>query len=1116
MQKLAELCVRRPVLASVLILILVVVGAAGFFRLGVDRFPQVDLPTVSINTSLPGAAPETVETEVTDKIEQAVNTIAGVDELRSSSTQGSSSVTVTFTLETNIDVATQEVRDQIALIQNQLPLNIQPPVVRRFDPNQTPILAIVISGKKSVGDLTDYANQTLEPLIETAGGVGQVQLRGDRARQINIYLDAFKMRSYNITTPDVVNALTAQNVEVPGGNVEQSAQTLTLRTLSRFTNPSQFNSVLLLSGNGQQVHLSDIARVEDGLADEVTGSEFNGKRAVQLVVYKQSGTNTLEVIQAVTQKLAMASKTAPAGVQLTAVRSQQDFIQAAVHAVEEHLILGSVLASLVVLLFLWNWRSTLISSIAIPTSIVSTFGLMWAMGFTLNVITLLALTLAVGIVIDDAIVVLENIYRLMEEKNLPPIQAAIEGTREIGFAVLATTLSLIAVFLPVAFMNGIVGRFLASFGLTMSFAILVSLLVSFTLTPMLTARWLGKKKKNAASSTGNVAVIVPTNTDLAPANAGSEALLTSHNAHGSSHDAQDSTRARGFYSYIDRFYTMLLKWSMANRLVIAIVCGGVLFSIPILWKMLPYNFLPDEDESQFQITIELPPGTSLDVTRKAVRKIDAQIRKSHDVQYTLMTVGAAGFGSGTTNQANIFVGLKPIEQRNLSQTDIVQKMRRSLRKPAANLGMTTFRVSPINSFSVLSGGGRGGGNISYVLSGNDLDALQKIAQKAIAQINKIPGVADATTSYEAGAPEVQVAINRDEAGDAGVSPLVVANTLNYLVGGQKVTDYLEGGYEYEVHIRAAAPFRTDPSGIGQMTVPANPSITATTSSGTSSTGNASGGSSSSVPLNQVVDFKRSTGPSQIDRYNRRRQITISANVVPGASEANIGRGIETVFRNLKLDPSYTLTPSGTSREQQRTNAAFIQALTLSFIFMYLILAAQFESWLHPVTILLTLPLTVPFALISLLIFGQSLNIFSLLGVLVLFGVVKKNAILQIDHTNQLRDKGMNRLDAIVAANRDRLRPILMTTLAFVAGMIPLVFSHGAGSGTNRAIGTVIFGGQILSLLLTLLAVPVIYSLFDDAAHSVSSIRQRFGWENEPVQEPLSPTTAQMQTMKEST
>lgn len=601
MQKLAELCVRRPVFATVLILILVVVGTFSFFRLGIDRFPQVDLPTVSVSASLPGAAPETVETEVTDKIEEAVNTIAGVEELRSSSSEGQSSVSVTFSLDTDIDVATQEVRDRIGLVQGRLPEDVEPPTVRRFDPNQTPILAIAVSGDKSIGELTQYADKTLRPQIENAGGVGEVQLRGDRARQINIKLDALQMRAYDLTVPAVVAALQEQNAEIPGGRIEQKAETLTLRTRGRIQKVSDFNRVLVLSGNGRQVRLSDIAKIEDGLADEGTGSEYNGRRAVQLAIYKQSGTNTLTVIEAVRQRMETVRATLPSGLELNVVRSQDDFIKAAVHSVEEHLIVGSILASLVVLAFLWNWRSTLISSIAIPTSIIATFGLMYALGLTLNVITLLALTLAVGIVIDDAIVVLENIYRLMEERDLPPLQAAIEGTREIGFAVLATTLSLVAVFLPVAFMSGIVGRFLASFGLTMSFAILVSLLVSFTLTPMLTARWLGKKKPtDETSSTRSV--------ETAP--------RTSH----------DSSRDKGFYGVIDRVYTAMLRWSMAHRWAIVLVCALALASIPTLWKALPYNFLPEEDESQFQISIETPAGSNLETTRRAVRALDSTLR----------------------------------------------------------------------------------------------------------------------------------------------------------------------------------------------------------------------------------------------------------------------------------------------------------------------------------------------------------------------------------------------------------------------------------------------------------------------------------------------------------
>jgi len=1052
MQKLAELCVRRPVFASVLILLLIVIGGTGFFQLGVDRFPQVDLPTVSVSASLPGAAPETVETELTDKLEEAVNTIAGIDELRSSSREGSASVRITFNLETDIDVATQEVRDRIASAQRNLPDAVDPPTVRRFDPNQIPIMAIAVSGDRPISELTEYVDKTLRRLVENAGGVGEVQMRGDRLRQINVYPDANLMRSYDVTVPDLISALQEQNSEVPGGRVEQEEQTLTLRTLGRLESVEAFNRILVRAGNGYQVRLSDVARVEDGLAVESTTSEYNGKLAVQLAVYKQSGTNTLEVIQNVKDRIDTAKETAPGDLQINVVRSQDDFIKAAVHAVEEHLILGSFLASLVVLFFLWNWRSTLISSIAIPTSIIATFGLMWAMGFTLNVITLLALTLAVGIVIDDAIVVLENIYRMMEEEGLPPLQAAIEGTNEIGFAVLATTLSLVAVFLPVAFMEGIVGRFLASFGLTMSFAIMVSLLVSFTLTPMLTARWLGKgmkHKKVAEDGSGEPAEVT--------------AAKVSHH---------DSSREKGFYGIIDRVYTVMLKWSMAHRWVVVLVCFGVLGSIPVLWNMLPYNFLPDEDESQFQISMEAPLGTSLSVMRNKAQQIDAEIRKIPEVNYTVLVSGGSVYGGGgSENEANIYVSLKDVREREVTQDEIIQKVRKDVGGKGRAMGLQ-LRASPITSLGIIGGGG--GGRIQYILSGPELSVLQEASEKAVEKIEKIPGVADADTSLELGQPEVSVKIDRDLAGELGVRPSLLASTLRYLVGGEQVTDYVEGGEQYEVHIRSSEEFRIDETGIAQMAVPASPIAEpgATTANSTAMR---------SVPLDQLVKFERSTGPSSIERYNRRRQITLSANVEPGASEAAIGASVEQIVNNLGLDPNYTVSAAGSSREQQRTNAAFMLALMMSIIFMYLILAAQFESWLHPVTILLSLPLTMPFALISLWLFGLSLNIFSLLGVLVLFGVVKKNAILQIDRTNQLREAGMSRYDAIIEANRDRLRPILMTTLAFVAGMIPLVFSKGAGAGTNKAIGTVIFGGQSLSLLLTLLAVPVVYSLFDDVA-----------------------------------
>lgn len=1064
MQKLSELCVLRPVLAWVLILIPLVVGLAGFLQLGVDRFPQVDLPTVSVSASLPGAAPETVETELTDKIEEAVNTIAGIEEMRSTSGEGNSSVRITFTLETNIDEATQEVRDRIARIQNSLPDDVDAPTVRRFDPNQIPVMAIVVSGDVPTGALTEYADKTLRRQVENAYGVGDVQLRGDRERQINILLDAYKMRAYGVTTPDVISALQAQNVEIPAGRIEQEKQNLTLRTLGRFKSPQDFNKVLLRSGGGRQVKLQDIARVEDGLSDEQSSATFNGKSAVQVAIYKQSGTNTLAVIEDVKKRLEELKPSVPQSINVDVVRSQDEFISAAVHSVEEHLILGSLLASLVVLVFLWNWRSTLIAAFAIPTSLIATFAVMWMMGFTLNVITLLALTLAVGIVIDDAIVVLENIYRFMEEKGLPPIEAAIEGTREIGFAVMATTLSLVAVFLPVAFMKGIVGRFLASFGLTMSAAILVSLFVAFTLTPMLTSRWLGKKRK--AGGGGMKAE------ESAPAQA-----LTASTHHSTS-------RNRGFYHAIDSTYTFLLEWSLKHRWVVVAVCAGVLLSIPVLLKTLPYNFLPEEDESQFQVSLKMPLGTSLEVTRELSQKLDAAVRQNKGVDYTLLNAGGSIYGGGGNfNQANIYVGLKPVGDRAQPQSEIIEEMRKKLGRKFGGPGIKV-RVSPLNSLNLIGGGG--GGRIQYILSGPDLDTLETGAKKAVDEMEKIPGVADADSSLDEGQPEVSLEIDRDLAGELGVNPAQIASSLRYLVGGNNVTNYVENGEQYEVHLRADPRYRTDELGIAQLSVPASPQSGGEAGSTPSAS---SERAPTSVPLGQLVKFKRTTGPSSIERYNRRRQITLTANVEPGASEAAIGAGVENVVENLGLGPDYRVSATGASREQQRTNQAFLIALGMSLVFMYLILAAQFESWVHPVTILLSLPLTVPFALLSLLLFGQSLNIFSQLGILVLFGVVKKNAILQIDHTNGLREKGMNRHDAIVAANRDRLRPILMTTLAFVAGMLPLVFSRGSGSGTNQAIGTVIFGGQTLSLLLTLLAVPVAYSLFDDLTNWLARRRK---------------------------
>ncbi len=1063
MQKLAEICIQRPVFASVLILILVVVGAAGFTRLGVDRFPQVDFPIVAITTVQPGASPASIETEVTDPIEEAVNSISGIEDLRSYSNEGISTVIVTFDLSKDINIAAQEVRDKVNLAEASLPKDIETPIIQKQDTDAQPIMGITLTGERSARDITEYADKTLRRRIESTPGVGNIEVLGGRGRQINVYLDAIKMQSYGLTVTDVTRALQSQNADIPGGRIDQGDRSLTLRTKGRLQSVQAFRDIQLKAQGGGSIMLADVATVEDGIEDANTVSELNGKPTIYLQISKQSGTNVVQVIDEVKSRLKeLQPDLKSKGFEVRVVNDQSDYIKASINAVEEHLIVGSILATLVVLIFLLNWRSTFISAIAIPASIIATFGVMWILGFTLNVLTLLALTLSVGIVIDDAIIVLENIYRHMEEYGKNPFQAAVDGTKEIGLAVLATTLSLVAVFLPVAFMSGIVGRFMNSFGVTMSAAILVSLLVAFTLTPTLSARMLkapAKKPIKDGAASGE---------------------------HGES---------KGFFGHIDRVYTGMLKWSLGHRWVIGLACVAAMVSIPFSAGPIPKGFLPDDDESQFEVSARAPEGTSLEATRDIARRIADDIRKQQEVDYTVITVGGAG-RNGARNNAKVFVRLKPIGERGetkggeRSQDDLITYTRSEI-MPQFAADQLRATVGPASGV----GGGPEGGDVSYTIAGPDLDVLEETANKMMASIRNLPNIVDVDSTLISGKPELSVEVNRPVAAQLGVEPQQIAQALNFLVGDNEVTNYQEGGEQYEVHVRAAEKYRSDQLGISLLTVPANPS----TADGGGQGGVGDLNTPNSVPISQVVRFASATGPATIQRLNRQREVTISANLLPGGDGQAAGAALKKAFDDQNLGPEYSAAPAGTSKEMAKAFGAFIAAFGLSIVFVYLILAAQFESWLHPITILLSLPLTVPFALFSILIFGGSLNIFSMLGILVLFGVVKKNSILQIDHTNQLRERGLPRNEAIIQANRDRLRPILMTTIAFVAGMLPLVISTGVGSGTNRAIGSVIFGGQMLSLLLTLLATPVAYSLFDDLSGFTARVRNRiFGGGKAPV------------------
>jgi HAE1 family hydrophobic/amphiphilic exporter-1 len=1026
MQKLAELCVRRPVFASVLVLSLVVIGAFSYGRLGVDRFPDIDLPFVSVSTRLVGAAPEEIETEITDKIEEAVNTISGIDQLISISSEGVSFVNVSFDLEKNGDVAAQEVRDRVNTVLGELPRDADPPIIQKIDPDAAPVLSIALAGTAPIREVTEFADKKLRRQLESILGVGQVRIVGGRPRQLNVVVDSSKLAGLGLTAAHVVSALQSQNVQIPGGRVEQGLRDMTLRTYGRVQSPAEFAQIPIASRDGTQVRVGDVARIEDSTADPETVATVDGKPTVILQVRKQSGTNTIDVVERVKARMEEVRPQLPPGFTMTVLRDQSAYIVSAVHSVQEHLVLGSVFAAGIVLLFLRRVRPTIIAAVAIPASLIATFATMAYMGFTLNIITLLALTLAVGIVIDDAVVVLENVFRHMEEKGMPPMKAAVEGVREIGLAVTATSFSLIAVFLPVAFMGGIVGRFMSSFGVTMSFAIAVSLLVAFTLTPMMSSRWLEQK-------------------DV---------------------EAEHTSRDKGFYPLVEGTYMKMLDWGMAHRWVVVVVMVLTFLSSIPLFRIANKNFLPQDDESQFDVVVRLPEGSSLSATEKVLASVADRIRLLPEVQTTLVTIGDDPQQSH--NLGTVYVRLKPVAEREAGQFEVMDQIRREVLPRYAGLQLRA-QVQPVQAF-----GSGSNADIQFWVGGPDLGRLGDASERLMASLRQVPGMVDVQSNLILGKPELGVHIDRAKAADLGVRVQDVASTLNALVGGQKVTDYYEGGHAYEVHVRAEEEFRSTQEGIAQAEVPA--------------------GDGRTVSVRDVVRLEPGTGPSLINRIARQRQVLITANVLPGFSAQTGMDALSAGAASLGLGSEYGWGFTGRSREQGKAGRNFLLALFLSIAFMYLILAAQFESWLHPITILLSLPLTVPFALLTIVALNESINIYSALGILVLFGIVKKNSILQVDHTNGLREQGMERAEAIRVANRDRLRPILMTTLAFVAGMVPLVASSGTGAATNRAIGSVIMGGQMLSLLLTLIGTPVMYSIFDDwsQARLLSRVRALVG------------------------
>src|SRR6267378_2711234 len=1026
-----------------IVLSLVVVGSASYFKLGVDRFPSVDLPTVSVRTNLPGASPEEMETLVSQPIEEVVNTVDGIDNLRSVSVQGNSIIVATFNLNRDIDTAAQDVRDRVSTVVRNLPPDAKPPVVAKFNNDSTPVVTIALSGQRSIRELTEYADKIVKVQLERAGGVGAVDVNGGLDRAINVWIDAERLAAYKIPITQVRDALQRQNADVPGGNVETGKRELVLRTLGRYTDPREMEDLVVTNINGSPVRIRDIGRVEDGTKEQRSIARLNGTPTVTLEVQRQSGANTVEVIHNVQTQMAHVAAQLPADVKMEVIRDQERYIGAALHEITRHLVLGSILASLVVLLFMRSWRSTLIAAIAIPCSVISTFAMMRAMNFTLNGVTMLALVLMVGVVIDDAIVVLENIFRFVEEKRMNAMRAAKEATADIGLAVMATTFSLVVIFLPVSFMSSVSGRFLYQFGITAAVAILVSLLVSFTLTPMMSSR-----------------------------------LIRVDDAGKGGHSSPASRK--GFYRWIDHVYTIMLAFAMRHRAAVSLIALAVVLSSVPLYRAVKQEFIPTNvDEAEFEVSVNGPEGTNLAVMNETMAAIEKDILSTPGVRLVLSNAGGSFLGG--VNQGGAYVRIAPHEERifslarlwtetrnghplnafkgNYSQQDVMLEVRRRLQK------YSPMRVGVRNAPSFNFGAG-GRFDIDFNLRGPDIVALAGYADELMKRSQTLGGIVDADTTLKLNKPELRVEIDRARAADLGVDSSDIATALRLMVGGEDRASRFRDesiNEDYDVELRLAEQYRSDVATIQRLYVPSS-----------------RGGL---VRLDNLVKIKRDTSPSRIDRLDRERLAAVRASVAPGYALADRIDALRGAAADMHLPAAYTTTVSGRARELERTFTEFIWAFILSIIFMYMILASQFESTIHPITILLSLPLSVPFALLSLWGTGDTLNLYSALGILVLFGVVKKNSILQIDHMNNLRAKGMERYEAIMQGNRDRLRPILMTTLALVAGMLPLALGTGPGAEERRSIAVVVIGGQMLSLLLTLIATPVVYSLLDDLSHT---------------------------------
>jgi HAE1 family hydrophobic/amphiphilic exporter-1 len=1028
--KLSDTAIKRPVFTVMMVTALVVLGAFSYNRIPVDLFPDVDFPYVVVMTAYPGADPETIESEVTKLIEDEINTISGLKHITSTSQDGLSMIIAEFELGEKPSDKALEVREKISTITSELPDDAEDPIIQRFDPDAMPIMSLVVSGDRPLKEITTFSKDVIKKRLEGVPGVGAVQLAGGEEREIQIALDRARLEAFRLPVHEIAAAIAQANVEIPVGRLDRGESEITVRALGRLIDWRDFAAIVVAHRDGKPVRLSDIATVSDGIAEQRSYARYNGAEAVSLNVVRQSGANTVQVADGIQARLVELRRELPPDIEIVVATDNSIFIRDSVEDVIVNILYGGLLAVLVIFIFLADWRTTLISALAIPTSIIATFMMMDLLNFTINFMSLLGLSIATGLLLDDAIVVIENIHRHFHRGGNSHTAAA-EGTGEIGLAVMATTFTIVAVFVPVAFMGGIVGRFFYQFGMTVAVSVLVSLFVAFTLTPMLFSRLVTRSEEEQTVRSRR----------------GLYALLARFNA---------------AFEWVKGLYRRTLAWALRHRLATMTIAGigfvGSFFLLPFIGT----EFLPMSDRGQIYIAFEAAPGTTLRQTVELTARLEERLRETPEVEGIFTTIGAQQQG---VNEGMVTVILTPHDRRDRHVFVLQSEMRERLADfPGLYLGLA------------LEAGSMEQQPIGISVQGEDLRVLRMLAAAVEDSAKATPGAREIRNSLSGARPETQIVVDRERASELGLSMAAIASDLRTLVDGSDVTTFKEGTEEYNVRLRLAPSDRGDPWSLANLMIgstrdiPAHPNFM--------------------VPLKEVAHLQPRGGPAEIRRYDRRREVLVSGNIASGAFAGDVRAAVMAKARQVPTPPGYSIRATGEAEIQEESFAEIFTALVLAVIFIYLVLASQYESFTDPFTIMLSLPMSLVGAFVGLFLFGSALSIMSLIGMVLLMGLVTKNAILLIDFVKQARSRGETREAAILEAGPIRLRPIIMTTLTTIMGILPIALGIGPGAEFRAPMGRAVIGGLISSTMLTLIVVPVVYTLLDDVVHWRSRRRAR--------------------------